>query len=323
MILVGGLGTRLGALTGGLPKPLTAVGDRPFLAWLLWHARRFGFRKVLLLAGHRSAAIEAFAADPAWTHGLEVSVCIEPEPLGTGGALRHALDRLEPRFLFLNGDSLFDFNWLDLWTLFRVHPRSAVAMALRREADASRFGVTTLAGERVTGFAERGDASGGAINGGVYLVDRELAAAMPDRCSFERDVLPRLAAEGRVVGRMQQGFFLDIGVPEALGAAQSLVPASLRRGAVVFTEPPAEGPGRPGWSAAVAAVKAANDRNRFALLAADPAPGPREFERLQAALRAEGAHLDGVVDPSEGSSPGEWPIDPEAIYVVSRADGAA
>ena len=313
VILVGGLGSRLGALTGNLPKPLVTVGDRPFLAYLLWHLRRYGFRRVLLLAGHNSEAVVEFAVRSTWTEGLSVEVVVEPEPLGTAGAIRNALDRLDERFLFMNGDSLFDFNWLDLNELALQLPECRVAMALRHEGDASRFGVVTLDGERVTGFQERGTAAGGAINGGVYLLDRSVAAACPKAGSFERDVLPVLAVEGRVAGRIQQGFFLDIGIPDALAAAQTLVPASLRRGAVFFD--------RDGvlnvdhgythrWDefewieGAVEAIKIANDRNLFAFLVTNQSGVARGYydeaavlqlhDQLQAHLRARGAHLDDI-----------------------------
>ncbi|MBV9509377.1 MAG: D-glycero-beta-D-manno-heptose 1,7-bisphosphate 7-phosphatase [Caulobacteraceae bacterium] len=313
VVLVGGLGTRLGALTQGMPKPLTDVGGRPFLAHLFWRVRRFGFRRVLLLAGHRGEAVRDFAADPRGTEGLEVEVIVEPEPLGTGGALRNALDRLDERFLLLNGDSLFDFNWLDLQALACAHPESWAAMSLRLEADASRFGVVERDGERVTALDERGDAQGGAINGGVYLLRRDVAAACAPHSSFERDVLPRLAAEGRLVGRLQQGFFLDIGVPEALEAAQTLVPGSAPRGAVFFD--------RDGvlnvdhgythrWDefewieGAVEAVKLANDANLFAFLVTNQSGVARGYyaeaaihelhEAMQQALRAKGAHLDDI-----------------------------
>ena len=53
-VLVGGLGTRLGALTADTPKPLLPCGDRPFLAWLLREFIRFGVEEFVLLTGHLS-----------------------------------------------------------------------------------------------------------------------------------------------------------------------------------------------------------------------------------------------------------------------------
>ncbi|MDB5452887.1 MAG: hypothetical protein JWO33_1465 [Caulobacteraceae bacterium] len=311
VILVGGLGTRLGALTVGLPKPMVPVGGRPFLSYLIWHAKRFGFRKVLLLAGHRAERIAEEIPSLSQGGGLEISVAVEPEPLGTGGALRFAADRLDERFLLMNGDSLFDFNWLDLVTA--MHDGVQAVLSLRHEPDASRYGVVDLDGDRVIGFRERGDASGGLINGGVYLLDRAVAEGSPRNGSFEREVLPALAAAGKVRGRRQSGFFLDIGIPDALAAAQEAVPASLKRPAVFFD--------RDGvinvdhgyvhriddfaWiDGAAAAVKAVNDRNLFAFLVTNQGGVGRGFygeddvralhAHLQAELRKHGAHLDDI-----------------------------
>ncbi len=313
VILVGGLGTRLGDRLAGLPKPLVPVGGKPFLGYLLWHAKRFGFRRVLLLAGHRSQAIVEFIAGLPEDPAFEVELVVEPAPMGTGGALRFAADRLEDRFFLLNGDSVFDFNWLDLVAVAARQPEAQAILGLRRQADASRFGVVEVDGERVTGFRERGDASGGLINGGVYLLHRSVAEGAPEKGSFEAEVLPALAAQGKVAGRGQEGFFLDIGIPDALDAAQALVPESLRRPAIFFD--------RDGvlnidhgyvhraedfeWTEnAIAAVKAANDRNLFTFLVTNQAGVARGFydedavrllhAHVQETLRAHGAHLDDI-----------------------------
>jgi len=112
-ILLGGLGTRLGELTRETPKPLLSVGDRPFVELLIREAWRMGFRKVLLLAGYKServeTMIELLRAD--LPSGCSIDISIEPEPLGTGGAVVNALPHLDERFLLINGDTWFDFNW--------------------------------------------------------------------------------------------------------------------------------------------------------------------------------------------------------------------
>ncbi|HEY2659928.1 MAG TPA: HAD-IIIA family hydrolase [Caulobacteraceae bacterium] len=313
VILVGGLGTRLGDRLAGLPKPLVPVGGQPFLSYLLWHARRFGFRRVLLLAGHRSEAIVSFIESQPKDPDFQVELVVEPAPMGTGGALRFAAGRLDERFFLLNGDSVFDFNWLDLVAVAARQPETQAVLSLRHQSDASRFGVVELDGEQISGFRERGDANGGLINGGVYLLNRAVAEAAPEKGSFEAEVLPALAAQGRVAGRRQEGFFLDIGIPDALDAAQTLVPDSLRRPAIFFD--------RDGvlnvdhgyvhreedfeWTqGAVAAVKAANDRNLFTFLVTNQAGVARGYfdedavRRLhrfvQDTLRAHGAHLDDI-----------------------------
>lgn len=140
VILVGGRGTRLGKLTDTLPKPLMEVGGKPFLYYLVNEAYRHGFRRILLLAGYKSdALISAAHLMESEFRGISVDVTVEPEPLGTAGALVYAKDGLEPEFLVLNGDSLFDINLLDLVTR-EVEAPWLVKMALKPKHDMSRYG---------------------------------------------------------------------------------------------------------------------------------------------------------------------------------------
>lgn len=229
VILAGGLGTRLGALTAECPKPMLPVAGAPFLDLLIAHIRRFGFDRFLILAGHRGQTIKAHFTDDS-----DVEVLVEPQPMGTGGALYFARTRLDDRFLVVNGDSLLDFNLLDL-----VHgaPAEMVGahLALRRLEDASRYGVVQLAVDgRIIAMCDRPKAPGpGLVNGGIYWMSRDVAEALPEGAlSLEREVFPRLAAEGQLTGAIYNGFFLDIGVPDDYVRAQTLLP--LKRPALFF-----------------------------------------------------------------------------------------
>ena len=89
VILVGGLGSRLGDLTKHTPKPLLPVNGRPFLELLLAEAARHGFTRIVLLAGHLGGQVVERFAGPRSIGGraVTVEVVVEPEPAGTGGAL--------------------------------------------------------------------------------------------------------------------------------------------------------------------------------------------------------------------------------------------
>jgi len=236
-VLVGGLGTRLGALTADTPKPILTCGDRPFLAWLMREWVRFGVEDFLLLTGHLSERVEAAAEAIGRTLPGRPRIAISREPIraGTGGALLHARDRLDERFLLLNGDSLFDFNMANLLADAACDDAEAVGrMVLRRLDDVSRFGVVTLDGDRVTDFHERPaqGAIGGTINAGVYALRRSVVDHLAPACSLERDVLPRLARSGRLRGTVGEGYFRDIGVPDDFAAAQHELPRLLHRRAL-------------------------------------------------------------------------------------------
>ena len=227
VVLCGGRGTRLGALTADTPKPLLPVGDAPFLDTLLFELGRHGFRRILLLAGFAAAQITEYAsASPLRERfGLGIDIAIEPEPAGTGGALWQARDRLDDAFLMLNGDSWFDINLRALAVQLGEDTAVCGALALRRLSDASRYGAVSLAGDRIAQFSARPAGPGpGLVSGGVYALRREAVEALGSPASIEADLFPQLAASGRLRGIAFDGYFVDIGVPEDLARARREIP---------------------------------------------------------------------------------------------------
>lgn len=230
VFLAGGLGTRLGERTQTTPKPLLEVAGRPFLDALLDEAARHGFTDILLLAGHFGDQVSARYDGRDW-QGSRIRVLCEPEPRGTGGALRFALPHLAPAFLMANGDSFFDVN---LRALATDVPHGGAAMALR-EVEGDRYGRVRFDGERILSFHMPDEGMAGPINGGVYAISRSVAEAIqPGKVSLETDVFPALASAGRLRGHLFDRYFIDIGVPEDFLRAQAELPRQLRRPAVLF-----------------------------------------------------------------------------------------
>jgi D,D-heptose 1,7-bisphosphate phosphatase len=234
LILCGGLGSRLGALTATTPKPLLPVGDRPFLDVLLFELGRHGIRRVLLLAAFAHEQIEAYITDNpvARRFGMKLELAVEPERAGTGGALFHARDRIESHFLLMNGDSWLDFNLLSI-VQDPLPADTDGILTLRELPDASNSGTVELDGKRIRAFHERPPAPGpGISNAGVYWLSDRILASLTPRCSFERDVLPQLSAQGRLAGEKREGYFVDIGIPETYARAQTEIPQRRTRPAV-------------------------------------------------------------------------------------------
>ena len=214
-ILAGGFGTRLRSAVPDLPKVLAPVRDRPFLAHLLGQLAEAGVRETVLLVGYAADRIRStFGSEHA---GMKLAYSTEPSPLGTGGAVRHALPGMrEDTILLLNGDSYCDVDLSALLTYHHGH-RGAV-LTLAEVPDTSRYGrVLTTTEGRVAGFEEKGAGNTpGRINAGVYAFDRTLLEPLsPDTpISLEREVLPRWVAAGLVRG-FPGGRFIDIGTPDS------------------------------------------------------------------------------------------------------------
>jgi len=233
VILVGGLGTRLGEMTRLIPKPLLEVAGRPFLDYILDELSRYPtIQDIVLLAGHQAGQVVSRYDGRRW-RGATVSVVSEPSQMGTGGALKHAALRLNDKFLLLNGDSFFDFNILDLAA--PTHSPAIVRVALKKDHAGDRYGRVLLDHDFVRTFLPAGAQPNGPINSGVYCVDREILSFVDELpCSLEQVVFPRLAESGHLRATRYDGFFIDIGIPADFGRAQSELPETVRRPAVFF-----------------------------------------------------------------------------------------
>lgn len=235
-ILIGGRGTRLGDAVADTPKPLLEVAGRPFVEHVMLNLRRFGFTDFILLAGYRAEVVnQRYGNDGDFSRALDarISVITEPEPLGTAGALRFAADHLQDEFLLVNGDSIFDFNYLDLCRCSRPGESGdwLGRIALLPVTNATRYGFVEQEDGLIRAFREKpATPQSGLINSGVYWLKRALLEHVTDTpCSLEQAVFPRLAANGQLVGRAYDGFFIDIGIPEDLQRARDTLATSLTK----------------------------------------------------------------------------------------------
>lgn len=225
VILVGGRGTRLGGITDTVPKPMLTVGGRPFLDYQLWFLRESGVTEVVMCVGYLSEVVEAqYGTAPPF--GLRVLFSYESSPAGTGGALALARSHLDETFFVLNGDTILDLELGALAAVVAEDSDVLGALTLRHVPDAGRYGQVAMAGNRISGFAEKSAAGPGLISGGVYCLKRSVLDLLPSPpCSLEKDLFPRLAGERRLLGSPCDGYFIDIGLPETLARADKELPA--------------------------------------------------------------------------------------------------
>jgi mannose-1-phosphate guanylyltransferase len=218
LILAGGEGTRLRPLTTAIPKPVVPLAGRPFIAFMIEWLRGHGVDDVILACGFMAGAVREVLGDGA-ALGVRLRYVEEPEPLGTGGALKFAEDLLDERFLMLNGDVLTD---MDLTAQLAQHEATGACatLALIPVEDPSAYGLVRLdADQAVKQFLEKPspeEIDTNLINAGAYILERSVLDGLPPagtNVSIERDVFPALVGKG-LFGYAQNGYWLDIGTPE-------------------------------------------------------------------------------------------------------------
>jgi mannose-1-phosphate guanylyltransferase len=218
VILVGGLGTRLRPLTLERPKHVLPLVDRPLLSYLVAQCARAGIERVVLSCGYLPDPIRA-AFGEGDALGVRLEYAIEPELLGTAGAIRFAAAQagIEGTFLALNGDILSD---IDLAAHVERHRAAgaAASIALTRVRDPSRYGlVRTGPDGGVRGFVEKPSADQidtDLINAGAYVLEPRVLDLVPEgqAVSIEREVFPRLVGHGLYAWHAP-GYWADVGTP--------------------------------------------------------------------------------------------------------------
>lgn len=311
VILLGGLGSRLGSLTRATPKPLLEVAGAPFVDLLVREALRRGFTDILLLAGHAAGVVQNYVSErrASLPVGTTLDLVIEDEPLGTGGAVRNALPRLDSRFLLMNGDTWFDFNWLDLALVYA----GTSAIAGRAVPAATRYEHLAIDKQgKVIDIVPRAKHAGEAvINGGVYVFNKADIAAYNGKFSIEADLLPGLIAEGKLVAKVYGGFFIDIGLPESLARARLTIANQLLRpalfldrdGVLNHDDHYVASSDRVRWiDGAVDAVRAANNAGAYVFVVTNQAGVAKGYHNeadvrslhrwMSEVLRSTGANVD-------------------------------
>ena len=257
IILAGGEGTRLKAVTGERPKPLVPLLGRPLMDYILLLLGRHGFTEVCAAVRYRAQDfIDRYGDGSAF--GLSLCYRAETEFWGTAGAVRRCADFIGGEdVLVISGDAACD---LDLGVLMRNHREhgASVSLALCRRSDPLRYGlaVTDEAGW-IRAFVEKPDwphVVTDLVNTGIYVLSPRALAAIPaDRaCDFARDLFPALLHSGeKLLGVGLDGYWTDIGTPlsyyqccvDALEGRLTLDcdPAFCPSSAAAEEDPPGEG----------------------------------------------------------------------------------
>ena len=216
IILAGGQATRLGDAARGHPKALVAIAGHPLAEYQVAQLVRAGVDRVIVSCAAGQAAL--FEAKLSGL-GAEIVGIAEAEPLGRGGGLRLAAEHREESgpLYALNGDELTD---VDLRGLLDAHEEHAGAATIVVAPLTSHFGVVELEDDdRITGFREAPRLPHW-VNAGVYVLDEEALARLPERGDHEQSTFPELAQEGKLFAFRHEGLWITVNTPKDLARAE-------------------------------------------------------------------------------------------------------
>ncbi len=221
IILAGGFGTRLRSVVPDLPKPMAPVNGHPFLSFLMDYWIAQGVEKFILSVGYKSEIIQDFYDNEY--HKTPVEYSVEDTPLGTGGGLILAMQKLttEKEVLVLNGDTFFSVDLPSLkWC--SESSNADIVIALFKTKSRGRYGSVNIDAEgRIISFTDEDATSKSYCNGGVYLIQRNIFSKFVKTIrsdsfiSLEKEIFFNLLVnKANLRGFFTQGIFIDIGVPD-------------------------------------------------------------------------------------------------------------
>jgi D-glycero-alpha-D-manno-heptose 1-phosphate guanylyltransferase len=220
IILAGGFGTRLRSVIQDIPKPMSPVGEKPFLEFLLKQLSLFGFSRAILSVGYRHDCISNYFG--VSFESMQLDYCVEDVPLGTGGAIVRAMQQTEANdVLVVNGDSILLAS-LNGFFNFHRSQNTPINMALKEETNFDRYGSVTLDGDRIVRFEEKRRMTKGVFNAGLYFLNASVRSSLmnfPASFSIEKDVFEKHVFP--LSGCVFRDYFIDIGLPEDYARAQS------------------------------------------------------------------------------------------------------
>lgn len=225
IILAGGFGTRLASVVD-VPKPMAPINDIPFLEYIINYLAKHQVTKIHLAVGYKHQVIVDYFGEQY--KSCELNYVVEDTPLGTGGAIKKALDEVESDKVFIiNGDTFFDVDLAQMEAQFNAN-NATVSLALKPMKNFDRYGVVEVnSANKILAFKEKQHCESGAINGGIYLLKTNIFEGLdfPEQFSLEQDYFDVYCYKTNFFGFISDTYFIDIGIPTDYAKAQVELPS--------------------------------------------------------------------------------------------------
>jgi D-glycero-alpha-D-manno-heptose 1-phosphate guanylyltransferase len=226
LILAGGLGTRLKHLLDDIPKPMAPIKGKPFLHFIIDNLIEAKFERIVFSLGYRAEVVSDYFGHSAYH--VKFDYITEPEQLGTGGAIKHGIIEAglmdEDILYILNGDTYCDIPF-DEMLEFHQENNSDLTISAKTMQNFDRYGTIEISESgKIQKFQEKMPRESGIINTGIYIVKPKTFLAhcpVEEKFSFEKDIMEKNVNILNIYAFLNDGFFIDIGIPEDYEKAQN------------------------------------------------------------------------------------------------------
>lgn len=210
VILAGGLGTRLKSVSNDTPKPLMPIEDKVFLDYPIKQVKKSNVENIYLAISFNSQFIINHYKNENYKY------LIEDTPLGTGGAIKKALNEIQSQnILFLNGDTIFNINVLEMYQKHILNDAD-ITIASKVLDFPYRYGTMDISNNKIINFNEKKEIDSGLINCGIYIINKRILKHFPtqEKFSFEKEILEKKTIDIKIIPYISDAYFIDIGIPE-------------------------------------------------------------------------------------------------------------
>ncbi len=228
IILAGGKGTRLGRLTIKTPKPLLKINNKKFIDYLLFDIARFGFKKIIIVAGYKGSQFLPYKNKIILNS--KIDLFIERELNGTSGAIYKIKNKIHSDFFIFNGDTLFNFNYLDLLSLSKKIKLHKIYLSLRKKLckDLKRYNSFKFLNKKLIPDKKKLNKTM-LINGGIAFCKKSILKNINKVGDLE-EYFKKVNVSGKIYTQK----FIDIGIPKDFNSASKFIQKNLFKKAIFF-----------------------------------------------------------------------------------------
>ena len=213
IFLAGGMGSRLSEETHKTPKPMIKIGKHPILFHIMKHYSDFNFKKFIVCGGYKYLYIKKFFLQNKnlisnKKFDWDVNIINTGLKTQTGARIKRIKKYLknEKLFFMTYGDGVANVNIKKILNFHKKHKKIATLTAVR---PLPRFGNIKLKKNKVSSFSEKDRLQEGWINGGFFVLNKEVFDYIDDRqnCIFEKEPLQNLSKNGQLMAYKHEGFW--------------------------------------------------------------------------------------------------------------------